>query len=98
MPASFLETAGPFPSLRHDSGARYGTGMSTAYRISADLAALDESQALPGVPPDRLGPRWYLGDKAVLHCLEDWWLTAGARTHEALEAVRETVHGDWVNW
>lgn len=60
--------------------------------------ALDKFQALHSVLPERFGSRWFLGDHVILHCLEDFCLTARALTPEALESVREAVHGDWVNW
>ncbi|MER7585284.1 SMI1/KNR4 family protein [Kitasatospora sp. NPDC097691] len=41
------------------------------------------------------GCRWYQGPDVLVSVVEDAWMTARARTPEALEALYEAVPGDW---
>lgn len=42
------------------------------------------------------GCRWYRGPDVLVSVVEDAWMTARARTPEALEALYEAVPGDWL--
>ncbi|TWF71527.1 SMI1/KNR4 family protein [Kitasatospora viridis] len=51
-------------------------------------------QRLPGFGRDL---RWFAGDGVLIRELDGFCLQARARTPQALDALRETVPGDWLN-
>ena len=68
----------------------------------ADLpdGVLGMFEPLPTLLPDGngYGSAWFLGDDVLVHVYDGCWLTVRGRSSEALDAVRDAVPGDWVNW
>jgi hypothetical protein len=73
-----------------------GDGLSDGTELPDGALAMFDP--LPALLPERHGSGWLLGDDVLLHVCEGFWLTVRGRTPEALDAVRESVPGDWVNW
>ncbi|MFE0627859.1 SMI1/KNR4 family protein [Streptomyces sp. NPDC058864] len=52
----------------------------------------------PAYPPgEGLGARWYAGTDVILREDDRTWLSARARTAEALDRVRDDLPGDWLD-
>jgi hypothetical protein len=75
-----------------------GDGLSDG----ADLpdGVLGMFEPLPALLPAGNGydSAWFAGDDLLVHVNDGCWLTVRARSSEALDAVRDAVPGDWVNW
>jgi hypothetical protein len=73
-----------------------GDGLSDGTELPE--GALDGLLQLPAILPEPHDSAWLLGPDVLLHVNDSYWLTARARTTEALDAIREAVPGEWVNW
>lgn len=75
-----------------------GDGLSDGADLPDDT--LEMFAPLPALVPEETGygSAWFLGDDVLAHVNDGVWLTVRARSADALDAVRDAVPGDWVNY